>query len=343
MPRITDDDKRARLDRVYTLLKRHENGLTSQEIAGYLNLERRTVDNYLAELETEGRAYKESKYWLALTYDAIALRRLEPSPEEAVALYLAVRLLVKQSDKRNEVAETMLYKLAQILGNDLHLGNDIINAAKLLSERPVEADYQDIFKAIVRGYIYRRLVQITYVPYQGGVFETTIAPYLLEPSGIGYSTYIIGHSSIVNSLRTYKLERIQRAQLLRDGFEIPEDFPGIDILRNAWAIYHGETVVHVVLRFNPQVARRVRETTWHPSQQIVRDPERDGFILLHVDVADTTDLKPWIRGWGASCEVLEPASLRQELAGETRQLARAYGWEGGNDDTKAILNDIFRS
>lgn len=342
MPRIPNDDKRARLDRVYILLKRHEDGLTTQEISGHLNLERRTVDNYLIELEAEGKVYKDGKYWLPLPHDAIALRRLEPSPEEAVALYLAVRLLVKQSDKRNEVAETMLYKLAQILGDDLHLGEDVIHAAKLLAERPVEADYQDIFKAIVRGYIYRRFVQITYVPYQGSVFETTIAPYLLEPSGIGYSTYIIGHSSIVNSLRTYKLERIQRAQLLRDSFEIPSDFPGIDILRNAWAIYHGETVVHVVLRFNPQVARRVRETTWHPSQQIVRDTERDGFIQLHVDVADTTDLKPWIRGWGAACEVLEPASLRQELAGETRQLARVYGWQGGDDDTTAILNNIFR-
>jgi predicted DNA-binding transcriptional regulator YafY len=342
MPRIPDDNKRARLDRVYILLKRHEDGLTSQEIAGHLNLERRTVDNYLAELETEGKVYKESKYWLALPYDAVALRRLEPSPEEAVALYLAVRLLVKQSDKRNEIAETMLYKLAQILGDDLRLGGDIIQAAKSLAERPLETDYQDIFKTVVRGYIYRRLVQITYAPYQGGVFETAIAPYLLEPSGIGYSTYVIGHSSIVNDLRTYKMERVQRAQLLRDSFEIPNDFPGIDILRNAWAIYHGETVVHVVLRFNPQVARRVRETTWHPSQQIVRDPERDGFIQLHVDVADTTDLKPWIRGWGAACEVLEPVSLRQELAGEARQLARAYGWHG-DDDTTTILNDIFRS
>jgi predicted DNA-binding transcriptional regulator YafY len=342
MPRIADDDKRARLDRVYILLKRHENGLTSQEIAGQLNLERRTVDNYLAELETEGRVYKESKYWLALPYDAIALRRLEPSPEEAVALYLAVRLLVKQADKSNEVAETMLYKLAQILGDDLRLGEDIIQATKSLAERPLETNYQGIFKTIVRGYIYRRLVQITYAPYQGRMFETTIAPYLLEPSGIGYSTYVIGHSSSVNDLRTYKMERIQRAQLLRDGFEIPQDFPGIDILRNAWAIYHGEAVVHVILRFSPQVARRVRETTWHPSQRLVRDPERDGFIQLHLDIADTTDLKPWIRGWGAACEVLEPVSLHQEVAGEVRQLARAYGWRG-DDDTTTILNDIFRS
>ena len=47
MPRISDDDKRGRLDRVYILLKHHEDGLTVQEIAEHLNLERRTVDNYL--------------------------------------------------------------------------------------------------------------------------------------------------------------------------------------------------------------------------------------------------------------------------------------------------------
>ncbi len=341
MPRIADDDKRARLDRVTILLKRHEDGLTVQEIAENLSLERRTIDNYLLELETEGRVYKESKYWLALPFDSITLRRLEPSPEEAVTLYLAVRLLVKQSDRRNETAETMLYKLAQILGDDLRLGSDVIAAAKLLAERPNEQDHQDIFKAIVRGYIYRRRVRITYAAFSGGVFETTIAPYLLEPSGIGYSTYIIGHSSIVNTLRTYKLERIQRAQLLREAFDIPDDFPGIDILRNAWAIYHGEAVVHAVLRFTPQSARRIRETTWHPSQKIMRDSERDGFIQLHLDIADTTDLKPWIRGWGAACEVLEPASLRQELAAEARQLARVYGWQGGGDTTD-LLNEIFR-
>ncbi len=60
VPRITDDDKRARLDRVYILLKHHEACLTVQEIAEYLNLERRTVDNYLVELETEGKVCKEN-------------------------------------------------------------------------------------------------------------------------------------------------------------------------------------------------------------------------------------------------------------------------------------------
>lgn len=36
-------------------------------------------------------------------------------------------------------------------------------------------------------------------------------------------------------------------------------------------------------------------------------------------------MTPWIRSWGASVEVLEPASLREELAAEARALAALYG------------------
>jgi len=43
-------------------------------------------------------------------------------------------------------------------------------------------------------------------------------------------------------------------------------------------------------------------------------------------VADTTDLKPWIRTWGANVEVLEPQSLRDEMVEEVRKTASLYGW-----------------
>ncbi len=35
-------------------------------------------------------------------------------------------------------------------------------------------------------------------------------------------------------------------------------------------------------------------------------------------------MTPWIRSWGASVEVLEPADLREELAAEARALANLY-------------------
>jgi len=55
---------------------------------------------------------------------------------------------------------------------------------------------------------------------------------------------------------------------------------------------------------------------------------------------------PWIRGWGADVEVLEPEELREQMMGETRRMAQMYGWyvastppsESGRSST---LKDFF--
>jgi predicted DNA-binding transcriptional regulator YafY len=152
-----------------------------------------------------------------------------------------------------------------------------------------------------------------------------IHPYLLEPSGIGFTTYVIGHVDPPGALRTFKLERIQEASLTDQLFTIPTDFSGLDVLQSAWSIIYGEALIEIVLRFHPSVVDRVLETQWHTSQHTQRDPEKPGYLIWSVQVADTVDIMPWIRGWGADVEVLAPEELRQEVAGEAARLARIYG------------------
>src|SRR3972149_2114623 len=106
MPRIDDTARQQRLDRIHLLLTRNARGVTEAEIADEINLERRTVNNYLRDLEFQGKALKDGLYWFPLALKESRLRSFELSPEEAVTLYLGARLLAKQQDKRNEPAET---------------------------------------------------------------------------------------------------------------------------------------------------------------------------------------------------------------------------------------------
>ena len=178
----------------------------------------------------------------------------------------------------------------------------------------------------MQGYLYRRAVSITYKPRGGQKFQTTFHPYLLEPSAIGYTTYAIGYSTLQDARRTYKLGRIEQASLTPQEYRIPLDFPGLDILRHSWSIMLGEELVEVVLRFHPDVVDRVNETRWHPSETKMSDPDRAGWLRWSAQVADTMDMLPWIRGWGADVEVLAPRELRETLTGESREMARLYGW-----------------
>lgn len=325
MPPHTSDDTRARMERIFLLLKKHSQGLRESEIADALRIHRRSVNNYLADLEREGRIYKDGVLWLPHSFTPAVIRPLEVQAEEATVLYLAARMLVKQSDRRNEIAETLLLKLAHVLKTDAGVADHIEEAARELAQRPDNREFINIFRLVAQSYLYHRKLKIVYQPYQGQPFTTQFAPYLIEPSMIGFSTYVIGFSEVSQALRTYKVERILDAKLLREEYHIPTDFPGLELLRNAWSIYYGEKTVTVVLRFHPDVAKRVQETQWHPSQQIMPDDHDMRYIRLCLQVADTTDLIPWIRTWGANCEVLEPEDLRSTLMGEARRLAQMYG------------------
>ncbi|MFC1960432.1 CRISPR-associated endonuclease Cas3'', partial [Chloroflexota bacterium] len=326
MPRISEGKKQGRIDRVISLLRSHENGLTEKEIAENFSVDRKNINNYLRELEKRGRVYKDGLLWFLYPGRDIVIRPVKLEAEEAMILYLAARLFVKQSDQRNEIAENLLYKLSDILTEDVGLSADLQKAAHELVNRPTIPGYEDTFRAITQAYIYRRKVQLTYQPARGKSFKTMFAPYLLEPSAIGYATYAIGHSSIVEDLRTYKIERIKTATITQEEYTIPADFPGLEILRNAWSIFYGDDVVEVTLRFHPDVGDRVQESNWHPSQKLEWDEENPGYLYLTLEVASTTDLTPWIRGWGAQCEVVDPPILRDKMMGEARAMADLYGW-----------------
>jgi len=324
VPRVTDSAKQRNVERVWLTVKRRPDGITEAEIEERTRIQRRTVNNYLNELRDEGRIEKDGTLWYPLDFEETRLRALDLTPEEAYALYLGSRLLVKQHDKRNEPAESALLKLAEALTADARIGREIAQAASELAQRPARPGYQSVFTTLVRGYIYRKRVKLRYRPLNGRSFETLFETYLMEPSAVGYATYAIGRSNLPDALRAYKIERIEDAQLTIATYSIPPDFPGLDILRHSWSIMIGDEMVEVTLRFSQRVKERVLETTWHPSQQTQDDPERPGYLRWQACVADTTDMLPWIRGWGADVEVLAPEGVREDLSKEARNMVGVY-------------------
>lgn len=322
MPRVNEETKQRNKEQVLMLIRRH-NGLREAEITDLLAIERRTVNNYLNELEREGKVYKDGLHWLASEHASTWLRRFELAADEAFTLYLAARQFVKQTDKQNPMALSALSRLAEVLKSDLPVSSQIFTAAQELRKRKKETDYESIFANVVKAYLLRHPLHLTYRTAQDQKVETVFKTYLIEPSAIGFTLYLIGHSSHVNALRSYKIERIETAVPDYDQtYTIPDDFPGLDILQNAWSIMMGETTERVMLRFSRQVKKRVLETNWHPSQE--HEEEADGRLRWWVDVADTTDMKPWIRSWGSDVEVLEPEHLRQHLIHTTRRLSEMY-------------------
>ncbi|MBI3360040.1 MAG: hypothetical protein HY023_02915, partial [Chloroflexi bacterium] len=145
MPKVDQATHEGRKGRVFLALRRYPAGLSEAELEQITRIQRRTLNNYLRALEMEGKVYKDGITWAALPYDQVQLRKFDLSPEEAMTLYLATRLLVKQHDKRNESAESALMKLAAVLTADAGVGNEIHQAALELANRPEDSHYHRIF------------------------------------------------------------------------------------------------------------------------------------------------------------------------------------------------------
>jgi CRISPR-associated endonuclease/helicase Cas3 len=127
-------------------------------------------------------------------------------------------------------------------------------------------------------------------------------------------------------MRTFKVERIAKAELTADTYAIPPDFDINAYLLRAWGIFHSGEPVEVRLRFSPPAAARVRESTWHPSQRLTMLP--NGSLEMSVTVAGTVEITPWILGWGETVEVLEPPDLRQRIADVGRALSDRHASRG---------------
>lgn len=323
--------KSGRISQVERLLLTSRTHLSQAEIARRCDVHRSTIGRLLQDMvdnEIPVRIDDEGLIYIERTAYISTLRL---KLHEAMAVFLAGRLLARYSDKPNTHAVEALNKLGSALRGVMpELGQHITSTSAALHGRLPKQAYerQRVLEKLTEAWAAGQKVQIWYRPLNAHrTFQHTFAPYFLEPSGIGYSTYAIGLAEPPNKLRTRKLDRIERIISTDEPFDVPADFDPNKLLASAWSIWFDEDdqPTRVKLRFSShQVICRVNETTWHPSQHTELDT--DGRLIWTAEIDEPLEMLPWIRGWeGGTCEVLEPQALREKVVGEIRRQMHIYG------------------
>ena len=321
----TTETRYERLDEIERRLARRPEGWTTTELAREFAVDADTILRDLTLLEARGAGLiKQGRRYL-LDHRR-SLHTIKITNDEALAFYLAARLLSRHSDEHNPHVFRALDKLSDALSLKSPLiAGHIARAAAVVRARRVRREYVEAMEVLTQGWATGRKVRLRYRSYgKDETTERTFAPYFIEPSGIGYACHVIGLDDLRGELRTFKVERIHEAYLTDESFRIPADFDPQQLLASAWGvIWRDAGAIEVTLRFVPTVVRRLKESVWHFSQRLEDLP--DGSCLFTVRVGSTMEMKPWIRQWGAAVEVLTPDELRAELIDEVRAMAQVYG------------------
>jgi predicted DNA-binding transcriptional regulator YafY len=299
---------------------------TAATLARELEVTLRTIRRDVAYLRYQLRApiqFDPVRNGYHYTEPTYRLPFLQLTQGELVALYLAERLLRQlegtpfESDLRQAIA-----KLATMLPDGVTVRLDTM--ADFLAVLPASRPSYDpeSFCALSSAVVCRRRVEMVY--WTAGRNETTrrvFDPYDLALIDDGW--YAVGYCHLRDDVRVFALQRVRSVRTTDETFARPPDFRLDDYMKGSFRAVRGDGDHDVVLRFAPEVAGRIAEKQWHPSQ--VLEPQTDGSLIVRFRLTSLVEVKRWVMYWGQECEVVEPPELRGTIDQSVSAMLRRSG------------------
>jgi predicted DNA-binding transcriptional regulator YafY len=179
----------------------------------------------------------------------------------------------------------------------------------------------EVLEAVHTGLLRERCLKVVYQARDAEPVEHT-----LHPLGLVYRdtvAYLVCTFRDFTDVRMAVLHRMRSAEVLNTTRNFPEGFD-IDnyIESGAFDFLLGDGPIHLEVRFDRGAASRVMETPLSDDQTL--ETLADGAVVLRATVANTVQLRAWLRSYGEAVEVLGPPDLREEFAATARKLSQRY-------------------
>ena len=320
--------KLSRISRIVQLLTSLQSGqsYSAEALAEQVGVSRRTVFRDLQELGTIGVPFyfdvQAGGYRIDPEY---FLAPVDLNLQEALSLLLLVH------EGRNHLA--IPFKNSALLAG-LKIENNLpgqireyCNATlqnisiRADRHRPMER-LDKIFAQFQTAIHTKHKVKVEYESvFEGECITTTLNPYHLMYNRRAW--YLMGHSSLHKSIRTFKLARMKTVKVLKGRFVNKGKFDLYEYLGRAWSMIPEGRIYNIRLRFSSRVARNVAEVQWHSTQKA--EFNDDGSLTVKFRVDGLGEISWWILGYGDQVEVLAPVVLRKKVARRASKMAKLNG------------------
>jgi proteasome accessory factor B len=311
--------KRSRISRVIQILTTLQAGKSYavSDLSKMFGTSRRTIFRDLKELQAIGVPYR---------YDArTSGYMIEPEfflPPIDLSLQEALGLLMLAHKARDQIQ--LPFKNSALLAA-LKIENNLPakirrycnKALQNISTRagaqaPVthSAGLDKTFAQLQQAIAKKREVNIRYHSlFEGAIINVELCPYHLLYNNRAW--YVLGRSSLHESVRTFKLNRIRELTTTERYFVDGDNFDLYEYFGRAWSMIPEGRIYNIKLRFLPKVANNVAEVQWHSTQKVVRNSDGSATVEFRVD--GLGEITWWILGYGDQVQVLAPKELRKKV------------------------------
>jgi len=307
-------------------LARSRAGAGLDELADELGCVRRTVYRDLDALMYAGFPVTSEKrdgkaYYRFL--ETFQMGQVPFTADELLALAFSEDLLkTLEGTVFHDSIQAALAKIRAGLGPELSTYLERLGDAFRVLPGPHKryADFREVIRTLNEGVLDGRVLEMRYRTGRTGE-ETSrrVDPYKVWYHG--GALYVIGHDHRSDEIRTFAVDRILALERTSEAFEVD---PGFDFDRYTASSFGvvAEPAVAVRIQFGPEWAAYVREREWHASQST--HTLSDGGLELAMEVGGVDELASWVLSFGEGAEVIEPASLRQEVRARLERAVARY-------------------
>lgn len=171
----------------------------------------------------------------------------------------------------------------------------------------------------------QQIQMVYYTASRNAKSERVFDPYLLHIYR-GTNPYVIGFCHERQSIRWFRVDRIQNLEILKTKFIRNQTFNAQEHLDRIFQAEVGDgKPIEVVIWFDAPTAPYIWERRWHLTQEI--EQHLDGTVTLRMSVAGLNEIKRWVLGYGKGAIVKSPPELVRLVQTEVEGMSSNYSFQ----------------
>ncbi len=233
--------------------------------------------------------------------------------------YLALRLAMDQAGATRRSSamfatlEDLSDKIESALGAKGRKHIEAINGCFYSYEKfAYQSSPPDVFWPLISAIAERQLCVLKYraprAEPQDAKFRALPLKLFAHGGAIYLHAFVPKHENVI----VLNLQRLQALEVLDERATPPPDYKPEQWEASAFGIFVSKNPVRYKLRFVSDAAPYIRERIWHPTQKL-RELSR-GALELTFTCSESYEVAAWVASWRTAVEVIEPESLRREMA-----------------------------
>ena len=323
MMREKAQNRTERLFNIILLLQNRPH-LSSRDLADHFGVSRRTVFGDLRALSESGvpLTYADDGGYEIL--EGYQLPPLMLTAREAAVILIGTEFMRVQSDRSlQEDAAKVRLKIRGILPGEIREYVDRLQDRTVLDPywaHAMRADEQEeghwfrLSEALAR----QHSVAMQYLVQS----RSELTQRTIDPLGLVYYTdhwNVIAFDHLRKDVRSFRMDHIQRMQVLSQRFVWPE---GFDL--EAYLKERGSPTDSVQVRLRFPEARYASARTRIPAT-ILKEERRDGFVDVDFAFENVDYLAAWVLRFGVDATVVSPPEVRSRVRELAELIARRHG------------------